>query len=247
MQTGPSWTSSPSCLQLSISPAEVHVWQANLDDTVRDLSLRSDILSEQEQERAKRFYFERDRSRFVAGRILLRTILGRYTTISPSELQFSNGPHGKPVLEGDAASICFNLSHSNDLALIICTSGRQVGVDVEQIRPIPDMEQIAKRFFSKTEVEALSAVAPSERLRSFFACWTRKEAYVKARGDGLSLSLAEFSVSIAHDQPAALLAFQGNDHEVERWSLWDVSPNRAYSSAIAVEGHGWSMICWQVP
>jgi 4'-phosphopantetheinyl transferase len=207
------------------------------------------ILAQDERERADRYVRAEDRSRFIVGRGVLRTILGSYTGLDPDHLRFGYNPFGKPALAAAAEgqAIHFNVSHADGLALIAVTGAREVGVDVERIRPDLGTGEIAERFFSRVEVAALRALPAARRLEAFFACWTRKEAYLKARGEGLSLPLDRFDVSLGPEQPAALLAVHDDPAEAVRWSLRELVPGPDHVAALAVEGHMWHLRCWQWP
>jgi 4'-phosphopantetheinyl transferase len=180
---------------------------------------------------------------------MLRTLLGRYLDLEPNGLRFSYGSHGKPALAGECGGgkVRFNLSHSHELALFAFTRGRVVGIDLERIRPDLVNEQIAERFFSPREIAMLRALPGSLEKEAFFTCWTRKEAYIKARGDGLSLPLDAFDVSLVPGEPAELLESRENSNEVSRWCLQELVPDPGYVAAIAVEGHLWQLKCWESP
>jgi len=197
--------------------------------------------------RARRFVFEQHRRHFIVGRGLLRLILSHYLEIEPGRLEFEYGPQGKPELAGAAASseLNFNLSHSGGLALYAVTYNRQIGVDIEAIRQLEDMEAIAYRFFSAAEYTALMALAPEERPVGFFNCWTRKEAYIKAVGDGLMYPLEKFDVSLQPGQAAKLLRVQNDPAAVSRWSLQHLEPAPGYVGALAVAGSVGQLNCWQ--
>ena len=139
----------------------------------------------------------------------------------------------------------FNLSHSQGLALYAVTRGREIGVDLECIRPISDAEQIAERFFSAHENAVFRTIPAHEKPKAFFNCWTRKEAYLKALGDGLARPLDEFDVSLAPGEPAKLLRIEGAPQEASRWSLNRLEPGSGYVAALAVEGYGYQLKCWQ--
>jgi len=207
------------------------------------------LLSEDERMRASGFIFERDRSRFIVGRGTLRVILGRYLDVPPGSLTFRYGPHGKPAVStgsgGDA--VRFNVAHSHGMALYGITIGREIGIDLERVRSDFETDQIADQFFSRRERAALRALSPESRLEGFFRCWTRKEAYIKARGDGLSLPLTRFDVSLAPGEPTVHLSTPDAPLEASRWSLEELPAGPGYIAAIAVEGHGWRLRCWQYP
>jgi len=227
----------------------VHVWCAALD--VPESQVRSlwDTLTADERQRAERYIFEKDRTHFVVARGLLRVLLGRYLRQDPPHLRFTYGPHGKPALATDTgrATLCFNVSHSHGLALYAVTRSREVGVDVERIRPEVAQEKIAERFFSPREVTVLRALPTPLQATAFFACWTRKEAYIKAKGEGLALPLDQFDVSLAPGEPAALLRTAWDPQEAACWTLQDLAPASGYRAAVAVAGHAWRLTCWDGP
>jgi 4'-phosphopantetheinyl transferase len=225
-----------------VDPAEVHVWRACLDLPARCVDDLEQTLNEEERARARRFSFEDGRRRFVVCRGLLRKLLGGYTGLAPERVEFSYGLHGKPALgqQRGPRTLRFNVSHSKDLALYAITAGREVGVDVECIRPDLASLEVAERFFSRGEVAALRASPPRDRARAFFECWTRKEAYIKARGEGLSLPLHYFQVSIGPGA-AALLDVTDDPEEVSRWTLHALDPGEGFTAALAAEGRGWRL------
>ena len=233
----------------TIDRDEVHVWRATLDQTPSQIQGFLHRLATDEQIRAARLYFERDREHFIAGRGVLRDILGRYVNRASESLSFCYGAHGKPALAGnsDEDAIRFNVSHSQGLALYAVTRGREVGIDLERIRSELAVVEIAERFFSRREVAVLHSLPTEMQRQAFFRCWTRKEAYIKARGEGLSLPLDEFDVSLAPGEPASVLATQPDPSETFRWSLRDLIPFSGYAAALAVAGHGWRLSCWQWP
>jgi len=239
------WLAAPETL--SIDEGVVHVWRAPLDPPEMTVARLAETLSEDERQRANRFVFERDRRRFTVARGVLRSLLARYLGSSPDRLRFSYGPFGKPGLaEGSGTGpLCFNASHSGDLALYAVTVGREVGVDVERIRSNFALEQVAERFFSPREVAALRDLAPENRPLGFFNCWTRKEAYIKARGAGLSLPLDRFDVSLAPGEPAALLTTLDDPGEASRWSLRALSLESGTVAALAVTAPLGELRCWQ--
>ena len=241
------WTDSPDALALSRD--DVHVWRLWLNPTEQELKTLEQTLASDEHARAERFRFAHDRIRFIAARGSLRIILGRYIGTDPRELTFSYGPHGKPSLAQpiEATKLKFNMSHSAELALAAITQDREIGVDIEEIHFIEAAERIAERFFSPLENAVLRSLSEEERLEAFFHCWTRKEAYVKATGDGLSRPTESFDVTLAPGEPARLLNVEGQSHEPLRWSLVGLTPGRGYAGAVAVQGHNWRLACWQWP
>lgn len=245
LPTTPLWN-SPSETPI-LSDDDVHVWRASLDPPASVVERLERTLATDERERAGRFRFSRHRSHFIAARGMLRAILGLYLEAEPAALYFQYGPRGKPGLagDGDDGTLRFNLSHSGELALYAVARGRELGIDVEQIRSDRSDESIARRFFSPSEVEALLALPEGERRDAFFRCWTRKEAYIKARGDGLSLALDQFDVSLAPGEPATLLRTRQDAADAARWSLRDLPAGPGYAAALAVEGKSWRLRCWQ--
>jgi 4'-phosphopantetheinyl transferase len=218
----------------------VHIWQATLDDRLADDSKHR--LSADEISRADRFHFAKDRNHFIAARGLLRTLLSAYLGINSDELRFSYAEKGKPSLEETQHSaINFNLAHSHGMAIYAFAHNREVGVDLEYIREGLAGEKIAERFFSPREIETLKSVPAERRKEAFFNCWTRKEAYIKARGEGLSMPLDEFDVSFAPGEPAALLLNHTEPAEVTRWSMRSISVPSGYAAALVAEGHSWRL------
>jgi len=226
---------------------EVHVWRACLDQPATTLERLTQTLSADEQRRAERFYFERHRRRFIAARGVLRAILGRYLGLEPDQVEFAYGAQGKPALAnccyGD--DLFFNLSHSHKLALYAVTRHRQVGVDLEYIRVVTDDERIAASTFSARENREWRTLLKVKQREAFFNCWTRKEAYIKAIGDGLSRPLDQFDVSLVPGEPARLLNVIGHPEEAARWCLKELAPAPGYAAALAAEGQGWHLVCLQ--
>jgi 4'-phosphopantetheinyl transferase len=231
-------TSLNTPLELSVD--EVHVWQANLDE--HDAASLRIVLAADENSRADRFHFTKDREHFIVARALLRKLLAAYVGLRAAELQFSYGEKGKPSLaDSGPSAVNFNLAHSGGRALYAFSRGREVGVDLEFIREDLESEKIAARFFSPAEVAALERVPLELRKLAFFNCWTRKEAYIKARGEGLSLPLDEFDVSLGPGEPAALLRNHKDAAEVGRWTMRSIAVPQNFVAALVVEGHDWEL------
>ena len=239
-----SWEPGPP--RPALAGGEVHVWRAWLDADDAIVAALRGLLAPHERERADRFHFPKDRRHFTVARGLLRTLLARYTGRPAELISFDYNKYGRPALAvGEPAEdLRFNVSHSKGLALYAFARGREVGVDVEFLRGEFAGEEIAVRFFSPAEVAALRALPAAERTRAFFACWTRKEAYIKAHGLGLSLPLDGFDVSLAPGEPAALLGTRHDPAQSERWTLRELSPAPGYAAALAVEGRDWRLSCW---
>jgi 4'-phosphopantetheinyl transferase len=221
----------------------VHLWSVALDPVPEIVAELRALLSSDEIQRAERFRFDRHRRRFIVGRGALRSILGSYLGRSPAELEFEYGPKGKPSLAPSQGGdeFRFNLSHSSELGLYALARRQELGVDVEKLRPMPDAEQIAERFFSESERVALRAIPGEAKVDAFFNCWTRKEAYIKATGDGLSMPLDRFDVTLAPGEPAAMLRAEGGPDAALRWTLVHLDPAAGYVGALAIEGRDWQV------
>src|SRR5262245_5987926 len=215
----------------------VQVWRVPLDSESQSDSAVMTMLSVAERERANRFRFDADRDRFVRAHTALRMILASYLHAAPEELVFREGAHGKPFVDcpADAVPLRFNLSHSDNLALVAVARGREVGVDVERVRPVSDMAGIAARFFSPLERQALDRVAPDKRLRAFFATWVAKEAYLKACGDGLTRVLRDFDVAIGEETQPRLLVVRDRPGDETRWTLGRLDLGDVHVAALAVQ------------
>lgn len=244
MTPSASWNSPPKMLTLPSN--SVHVWRASLEVSVSHLQALKDTLAADECARAERFYFQEHRERFIAGRGLLRNILSRYLDREPGQLRFCYNSYGKPALieETGVEGLRFNLSHSHDMALYAVTRGREIGVDIERFRPDVEAEKLAERFFSPREATVLRTLPERLRTEGFFNCWTRKEAYIKAEGEGMAIPLSSFDVSLTPGEPAALLRSQKDPQEASRWSMQALDPEPGYAAALAVKGHDWELKCW---
>ncbi|MFY9792887.1 MAG: 4'-phosphopantetheinyl transferase superfamily protein [Candidatus Sulfotelmatobacter sp.] len=232
--------------RIELAEDEVQLWRVDLEAIRSHESDWQDVLSPDERSRAARFHFTADRQRFVASRAWLRTILAALLVTEPSELNFSYSTNQKPslgVAHADSG-ITFNVSHSGGIALYAFARRRDIGVDVEQIRRDFDVESIAHRFFSASEQKQLSALPESEKVEAFFRCWTRKEAYIKAIGEGLSLPLSQFDVSLEALETNALLATRPDSAEAEQWMIREVSGGAGYSAALCVRGRDWRLAHW---
>ena len=241
------WNFPPE--RLVLEDDEVHVWRAVLDLPVARVEALELTLADDERTRAKKFHFQRDRTHYIVARGLLRSILGRYLSRDPRTVQFCYNKYGKPALVEEAGSdvVFFNISHSRGRALFAVTRISDVGVDIEYINKDIECERIAGRFFSPYEVDMLRAVPKERQQEAFFNCWSRKEAYIKARGLGLSLDLNLFDVSLAPGDLAAILNIREEDQDPAHWSLYDLSVGAGYKGALAIKGHPRGIRCWQWP
>ncbi len=190
------------------------------------------LLAADELDRAGRFRFGHQRESFVIARGALRCLLGLYLDILPKDIHFLYGAKGKPALEADA-HIEFNMTHSGSLAAVAITAGCQVGIDLEQICPLPDLQQVAAGFFNSAEASEIMSLPASERERAFFSCWTRKEAYIKAVGDGLSSPLDDFRVTVLPNTPPRLIHLGNRADGIESWTLHDLCLAPDYAAALA--------------
>ena len=227
----------------SIITDRVDVWRAGLDIGVDSLERLSKTLSQDEMDRADRFVRDRDRRRFIVARGCLRKVLSRYLETEPEEVLFGYGTEGKPFLRTKTSiPIYFNLAHSAELALIAVTGMGEVGVDVEELREEVDRLDLARRYFSAREFEDLSSLPEEDQSLAFYRCWTRKEAYLKAKGGGITESLAGFSVSLLPDDPAALL--ENDDGDSVDWGIVEIQPSEGYIGAVAMKKRKFEVEGW---
>lgn len=244
------WPPPPEILVLERD--EVHLWHADLDRHRSNIQAFCQILTEDEQHRASRLRFQRDRDRFIVARGLLKTLLGGYLSIKPVMIRFCYGRHGKPNLDLSSGkeTLRFNLSHSDGLVFYALTRDREIGVDLERVRAGFPYESITERFFSPQERAALYELPIGLRRTAFFTLWTLKEAYLKARGVGLSSPLDRFDISPALKNPTTLtlLEIQGDPNDTACWLLRNLAPAPDYRAAVAVENHGLKLkeLRWRV-
>ena len=239
-----TWMRGPS--SPVIWPNEVHIWRARLDV---DWSWTFDeALCLEDRARADRFRFESDRRRFCVARASLRLILGRYLKAKPGRLQLDTNEYGKPYFADQKAAqgLRFNLSHSHQLALIAIARNREVGVDVEYVRPDFATDEVAGNFFSLAEVEQLRSLPSGLKTQAFFNCWTRKESYIKARGEGIYCPLDQFDVSLSPGSPAMLLNSRIDSKELGRWTFQDLFPENGYAATVAVERGFSRLVLWDL-
>lgn len=240
----PHWKPEP--VEFTPPRNEVHLYFASRVHSSQVVSESSVVLSHDERIRAERYYFERDRRRFIVARALLRKLLAGYLRADPAALVFSCGAKGKPALAGRwSGALDFNVSHSADGVLYAIATGRAVGVDLEYVRPLQDMAEIAARILSKSEQSLFSTASPSVRDRMFFDFWTRKEAFIKATGDGLSFPLHRIDVALPTGQSARLLTISDVGRGRQSWTLCSLAPDAAYSAALVVEGEACSIRVWE--
>ncbi len=217
----------------------------SLREPARRLSRLSTFLSPDESERAARFRSARDRDRFIAGRGRLREMLGARLGSGPAALEFGYGVSGKPFLLNPAcdARLSFNLAHSGDTAILAVSDGRRVGVDIEGLQALPRLEEVARSAFSEAERAALQQVPWALKVRAFYHCWTRREAYVKALGDGFPAAPDSFEVTVDPRMPARIITRRGRGDDQCTWTLVDLPVGRGFVAALVFEG-GAPRICW---
>lgn len=245
-EAGDAWLPAPVEVP-ALGEGEVHVWRAPLAPPPARLAALARTLRDDERERAARFLFERDRTAYTAARGTLRTLLGAYLGRRPEELELGYGTKGKPYLSGPqsqgAAPLCFNVSHSGELALLAFVRGREIGVDIERRRDLRDLLSLAQTSFSPSEYAELCRLPPRDHAAAFFACWSRKEAFIKATGEGVS-QLADFDVDLRPGEPARLLRVPGPPPGHARWSIRDLPAIPGYAAALVVAGDELRIECW---
>lgn len=240
--SGWGWPPSP----LVVEPGWVHVFRLRLDLPPERLAALRALLSPDELARADRYRGDGLGARFTAARGNLRALLAGYAKTSPEQITFETNPHGKPALAGGWLS--FNVSHSGALALVAAAGTEvEVGIDIETIRANVEFERLAQRFFAPRETAALLALPPEQRAGAFFACWTRKEAYMKARGLGLAIPLDGFEVSLAPGDPPRLLRPAVDDPHGAAWALWQLDPGPGFTAALCARGPVAGIRCWDWP
>jgi 4'-phosphopantetheinyl transferase len=216
-----------------LAPGEVHVWRLSHNPQCLPPIAWESTLSPDEHARANRFAFHRDHNAYITTRATLRALLGHYLSIPPAEVRFRYAERGKPGLAPSAgpSPIQFNVSHSRGIALLAFSLERRLGIDVELIRPIENWEDIARRYFSQNELEELRTLPPERRDDGFYTCWSRKESYLKASGEGLQVPLDSFDVTLTPGAPARLTA-----HDASNWTLISLYPRPGYAAALTAEG-----------
>lgn len=226
------WNHTPDSIELG--EGQVHVWRASLDQNAKVIANLAALLSEDEYKRAMRYHRPVDRDRFIAGRGILRKIISAYLELPPSQLRFTYNEYGKPAVSDDqnGRGLNFNLSHSAQLILYAVTRGRVVGIDIEYIREDFATLEIAEHFFSKDELAALKSLPADQRTIGFFNCWSRKEAFIKAKGMGVSYPLDRFTVSLAPGEPPALIKVDDDEREVAQWKMYELNPGAGYAAAL---------------
>ncbi|HET9211076.1 MAG TPA: 4'-phosphopantetheinyl transferase superfamily protein [Thermoanaerobaculia bacterium] len=228
---------------LELPAGEAHIWSVRLDPPPGEVERLGSSLAQDEWERARRFRFEQHRRQYVVGRGALRALLGAYLGVRPEAVRFRYGPRGKPFLESPG-DLQFNLSNSHEMALVGFVRGPEIGMDIEYLKPMPDCEQISERFFSESERKVLRGIPGRAKEEAFFNCWTRKEAYLKAVGEGLAAPLDSFDVTLAPGDPPRMLTLEGDPERAARWFFRHLVPAEGYVGALAIEGGAWEVKEW---
>ncbi len=242
-------------LEISWSPAtegkplesnDIHVWAFRLDVSPSSQAQFAAVLSAEERERADQFHFVHHRNRFIAGRGWLRVLLGRYLRISPEQIQFAYGSQGKPALGNQPhRGLHFNLAHSDMIALAAVTWAGPLGVDVEGVRELADMDELVERFFCAREKTIFKKLSHEQKRLAFFNLWTRKEAWLKATGQGISQYLNRVEVSFVSGEKASLLSLPDGSQSAGDWSLHELNPAPGFAAALAVLSKQTRLFCWQ--
>jgi 4'-phosphopantetheinyl transferase len=222
---------------------EVHVWSASLDRTEEEVLHLTSYLTPDEIDRSAQLHSTSRREQFIVSRALLRLLLSRYLDTDPLAVAFQYGPQGKPYLPTDVGNLHFNVSHSHGLALYAFARHFEIGVDVERVRPFPNFVGFAQRFFSPREVGVLTTLPDEFRHQAFFHAWTRKEAYLKATGEGISSGLDRVEVSVHPDDPARLIRLNGQDHLASEWAMHSLAPTPGYVGALCLARQPHTLCC----
>ena len=220
---------------LTVPLGRVDIWSLRTDDPDLPLSRLESLLAQDELDRANRFCFDHLRRNYILARGFLRLLCADYMQTDPASLFLRYGANGKPEL-GSECKLRFNLSHSGALTIFAFAYELELGVDVERIRDIKDIEAVARRFFCPEEASEVLGTAEAERARIFHTCWTRKEAYIKATGDGLSTALNSFRVTVRNDEPARLAHIDFSEDEGSRWTMRNLALPLPYVGALCHRG-----------
>ena len=239
------WDKPPEGLQLD--SAYIDIWRTRIDLPKNEIESYATTLSEEEKERAARFTFPNKYEEYVVSRGLLRKVLSHVLKQAATEFQFEYTESKKPYLlqKYFDQTLSFNISHSHGQALVAVSLNRNIGIDIEKIRAEVEYEKLALRFFSAAEHHQLMQIPADERARSFFAIWTRKEAFVKAIGKGIAFGLSEFDVNISPEEPPVMLATRWNPEDVSLWSMATIDTENNFMATLATDGGDFQLRCWQ--
>ena len=239
------WKKPPS--NLSLSSDFIDIWQTRLDLSVRDIEYYADMLCAEEKQRVDKFKFSKKRHEYIITRGLLRRVLAQTLDTDPHSLQFEYAEHGKPYLteRWQDKTVSFNVTHSGNKALVAVTLERNIGVDIELIRTEVEFDKLSNRFFSADESSSLETYKKQDLSKAFYACWTGKEAYVKALGDGISFGLSEFSVSVDPEEEQVTLVTHWDTDEASRWTIINLDTGKDYIGAIAADKKEIKLRYWE--
>lgn len=237
------WQAKSACKQLK--PQEIHIWRASLNQPTHTIVQLAKLLSPDEQERAQKYYFLRDQRRFTVARAALRLILASYLQTDPHNVQFCYGKWGKPALINNPTNLQFNSSHSQEMALYAFTLNQELGIDIEAVRALDDIGGMARHSFAPGEIAQLAKLPVEQHLEGFFLGWSRKEAFIKALGKGLSQDLTSFEVSLIPNMPAKLLSIEGDTQAAQRWLMQNIDAAEDYKAALAIVGENYQLSYYQ--
>ncbi len=223
--------------------SEVHIWRSRVDLPHRQVQALSSVLSREEKSKAHRFVFDRDRARYIVSHGVLRQVLSGYLSVEPHQLTFRAREAGRPELSGEfeGSAVRFNLSHSRNMALLAFTRVLEVGVDIEFMAPLPNVEALAAKHFSEKELKRLRSSPRQQKMEVFYSCWTRREACLKASGDGFRVPMKTVEVFSAPKDTLGSVPADNDPNELKLFKLVTLYPEANYISAIAAEGRGWDL------
>lgn len=230
--------------KMFLAENEAHIWQISLKQNDEALQISARLLDETEQSKTAKFRFGKDRKNYIAAHGAMREILSLYLEICPQNIEFETNSYGKPFLCGGKSDISFNLSHSGELALLAITKGSKIGVDIELIRADIAAENLAEQVFSTLEIETWRNLPENFKAKAFFDCWTRKEAFIKAVGKGLSYPLKDFSVAFSPCEQARLIALENTKLKAENWQIIELNIAENYAAAMAIEARNTKLFLW---
>lgn len=239
-----TWESSPA--KFIIGDGEIHVWRAHLDGDAEYISHLAGTLSNAELARAAKFKFEKDQRRYKMARGIVRAILGRYLSLDGRDVRLDTGLYGKPRLRmlGSGPDLRFSLAHSQGLALYAFALGHEVGIDLEFIKRNIDVMRLAEHVFSEKDIVDLNKLSSKDRVNSFYGAWTRKEAYLKARGLGFSIDPRRVDLPTMVGAPVEFVNLFNEAEEDEKWTIYDIEPAPEFAGAMAAEGVDWQLGRW---
>jgi 4'-phosphopantetheinyl transferase len=229
---------------LKLLPGEIHMWLIPEVQNENMMKVLSHKLNDAEKEKASRYYFEKKRRQYIITRGVLKILLEVYTRRNSEQFQIVQGIYGKPFMRSEEEEIHFNISHSEGLSILGFSKEAPLGVDIEIIREIPERDEIAEKYFSKKENNIYKTIPEEYRTKAFFNCWTRKEAFIKAIGEGFSKPLDQFDVTFLSNEKTKLISIDGDTRKADEWSLQELKTAQGYVSAFAVKKRKFRLSCW---